>query len=61
MKFQIVLIALSILTSCAAPEDNFSSAQKEMAENDYLGAIIYLNTLLEKEPERDDAYALRAD
>lgn len=61
MKIPVIIISLSFLASCSAPEDNFEAARKEMAENDYLGAIIYLNTLLKKEPERDDAYALRAD
>jgi len=49
-----------ILTSCTSDVNHYKNAQKEFLEDDYIGAIIELNTLFESTGKTDSALVLRA-
>lgn len=49
-----------LITSCTSNVNHFKNAQKEFLEDDYIGAIIELNTLFELNGKTDSALVLRA-
>jgi len=57
----IFLLSFSFfLIGCAKKTDHYPNAQKEFLDNDYIGAIIELNTLFESEGKSDSALVLRS-
>jgi tetratricopeptide (TPR) repeat protein len=62
VKFILFIASFWILiSSCQSKVDYQREALIQIEEQDYLGAIIRLNMLIDREPLRDDIYALRAD
>jgi tetratricopeptide (TPR) repeat protein len=59
--FVFAIVWLFTSAGCSSKIDLEKEALEEIKQNDYLGAIIRLNTLLETEPDRDDIYVLRAN
>jgi tetratricopeptide (TPR) repeat protein len=66
-SFSSVLLRITILnfisfflSSCNSNVSHFKNAQKEFLNDDYIGAIIELNTLFESTGKTDSALVLRA-
>ncbi len=49
-----------ILFSCSSQTDHWQLAQKEWEQNDFLGAIIELNTCIDRDIQSDSIYLMRA-
>lgn len=58
LGFGFIFILLA--ASCITPSNHLQLAQQNWNENDYLGAIIELNTSISNEDKRDSIYLLRA-
>ncbi len=57
----ILLLSFShFLIGCVKKTDHYQNAQKEFLDNDFIGAIIELNTLFESEATNDSALVLRS-
>lgn len=55
-----ILLLSFLLAGCGKKTNHYQNAQKEFLDNDYIGAIIELNTLFESEGTNDSALVLRS-
>ena len=60
LHFGFGFIFILLAAACVKPTNHFQLAQQNWNENDYLGAIIELNTCISKEDKRDSIFLLRA-
>lgn len=60
LLFGFGFIFILLAAACVKPTNHFQLAQQNWNENDYLGAIIELNTCISKEDKRDSIFLLRA-
>ena len=55
-----ILLLSFLLAGCGKKKNHYQNAQKEFLDNDYIGAIIQLNTLIESQGTNDSALVLRS-
>jgi len=60
VEYSFIISFYLLITSCTSNINHFKNAQKEFLEDDYIGAIIELNTLFELKGKTDSALVLRA-
>jgi tetratricopeptide (TPR) repeat protein len=61
-RFKLIfsLIFVLVIINCQPPVNHYENAKKEWLNNDFLGAIIELNCLLNNDFRNDSAFVLRA-
>jgi len=60
IKWVFVLPFILFVAACATKVNHYQNAQKEFLDNDFIGAIIEINTLFESDGVTDSALVLRA-